>query len=74
MEETLKLEQLISEKELAKALGVSRNSLRGYRQKGLPWVSMGGRPFYHEPTFMKWILQNQRRVAESPIINKPTSE
>ena len=65
MEKELKIEQLIREVELSKALKVSRQTLLEYRSKGCPWIKLGGRVFYHEPEFMAWLLKNQRRVSEA---------
>jgi hypothetical protein len=53
MVEKLKLDQLISEKNLADAMGISKPSLYELRRKGLPWVSIGNKVFYYEETFMK---------------------
>lgn len=64
MTETLKIDQLISEKNLAEALGISKSSLYVLRRRGLPWLSIANKTFYHEETFMKWILENQKRVAD----------
>ena len=63
-EESLKLDQLISENNLAEALGISKSSLYELRRKGLPWVSLANKTFYHEETFMKWVLKNQKRVVD----------
>ena len=64
MDGTLKLEQLISEKNLAEALGISKSSLYELRRKGLPWISIANKTFYHEETFMKWVLKNRKRVTD----------
>ena len=64
MSEPLKIEQLISEKNLAEALGISRSSLLKLRQEGLPWVSLAGKTFYHESSFMEWIMKNRIRIAD----------
>jgi len=58
------IDQLISEKNLAEALGISKSSLYQLRRKGCPWVSIGGRAFYHEPSFMSWVLSHQSRCAD----------
>ncbi|MBM4277064.1 MAG: helix-turn-helix domain-containing protein [Deltaproteobacteria bacterium] len=65
MSEELKIEQLISEKNLAEALGVSRSSLYELRRKGLPWINLANKTFYHEEAFMRWILQNRKRAADT---------
>ncbi len=61
----LKIDQLIQEASLAKALKVSRETMQKYRSKGCPWISIGGRVFYHEQEFMEWLLKTQKRVADA---------
>lgn len=58
------INQLISEKNLALAIGTSRSTLYGLRRKGCPWISLGGKAFYFEPHFMEWILTNQKRGSD----------
>lgn len=58
MDEKLRIENLICEKEMAKILGVSRSSLVNMRKKGCPSLILGGHVFYHEARFMEWILKN----------------
>ncbi len=65
MDERLKIEQLIAEKELASSLGVSNQTLLKLRNSGAPWLNIGGRVFYHGQLFMEWLLKNQLRVSES---------
>lgn len=65
MEERLRVDRLISEKNLAEALGVSKSTLYQFRQKGLPWLKLGGKVFYHESIFMEWVLHNQKRVSDA---------
>jgi hypothetical protein len=66
-----KIEELISEKALAQALGISRASLLELRHKGLPWVSIAGKVFYYEPIFMDWILKKGKRVSENGQSDTP---
>ena len=61
----LKLENLISEKALAKALGISRAPLLKYRSKGCPYLRIGGRVFYGEQSFMEWIMKTCARTMDS---------
>jgi len=61
----LKIEQLIREADLCKALKVSRETLLKFRSKGCPWISIGGRVFYHEQEFMEWLFKNRRVVADA---------
>ncbi len=58
------LEQLLSEKELAKSLGMSAGGLAEYRNRGCPWVKIGRKVYYFEPDFMDWLLKCQKRVAD----------
>ncbi len=67
----LKVDQLFSEANLAKALGVGKSTLYGLRRKGLPWVSLGGKPFYYEPDFMAWILNRLGRCADLQRFKAP---
>jgi phage terminase Nu1 subunit (DNA packaging protein) len=61
----MKIEQLIREADLSKALKTSRDTLLNFRSKGCPWVSIGGRVFYHEQEFMEWLLKTQKRVSDA---------
>jgi hypothetical protein len=65
MEDKLKIENLISEKEMAKALGIPRATLQRYRRtEGCPWLSIGGRAYFHGQLFMEWILKNRLRTSD----------
>jgi len=64
MEERLRIENLISEREMAKSLGISKQSLLKLRSSGAPWIAIGGRVFYHGQLFMQWLLKNRLRVGE----------
>ncbi len=59
-----KIETLLSEKKLAKALGVSVSSLLKLRWKGCPYLRIGGRIFYQEQELMTWILENCKRTSD----------
>ena len=48
---------LNSEKSVAKALGVSPSTLFNLRKAGLPYLRVGGRVFFHQPTAVKWIVE-----------------
>lgn len=58
------LEQLLSEKELAKSLGMSSGGLGEYRKQGCPWVKIGRKVYYFEPDFMDWLLKSQKRAVD----------
>ena len=59
----MEMNQLIHEKDLAKALNVSQNTLYKFRSEGCPWISIGGHVFYHESTFVEWLLKHKARKS-----------
>ncbi len=65
MEERLKIEQLIAEKDMAESLGVSQQTLLNLRNAGAPWLNIGGKVFYHGELFMEWLLKNRLRSSEA---------
>ncbi len=65
MDEKLRIDQLISEREMAKALGISKQTLLKFRNSGAPWLSIGGRVFYHAQLFMDWLLKNRLRTSDA---------
>jgi hypothetical protein len=65
MNEELRIEKLICEKEMAKILGVSQSSLKNLRKMGCPWISLAGKVFYHEAKFMQWVLKTSLKVTDS---------
>jgi hypothetical protein len=67
MEERLRIENLISEREMSKSLGISKQSLLKLRSSGAPWIAIGGRVFYHGQLFMAWLLKNRLRQAEEGL-------
>ncbi len=64
MENRHDLNLLISEPELAKALGLPKSSMYRLRQEGCPWVSISKKPYYHATLFMEWVLTKKLRKAE----------
>ncbi len=69
MDEKFRIENLISEREMVKSLGISKQSLLKLRNSGAPWIAVGGRVFYHGQLFMEWLLGNRLRVSDGA---KPT--
>jgi len=64
--EKLSLSQLISEQNLAEALGVTKSTLYQLRSKGCPYVNLAkGKIYYSEPLFMDWLLKNRLRRGDS---------
>lgn len=64
MENLKDLNLLISEAELAKALGLPKSSMYRLRVEGCPWVSISKKPYYHATLFMEWVLTKKIRKAE----------
>ncbi len=65
MDKRLSIDSLIRERDLAKALSVSTETLVKLRSSGCPWIKLGGKVFYHEGEFMEWLLKNQKRISET---------
>ena len=63
MENLKDLNLLISETELAKALGLPKSSMYRLRLEGCPWVSISKKPYYHATLFMEWLLTKKIRRA-----------
>ena len=60
-----KVEQLLSEKNLAAALGISKQSLGNLRTAGCPYLRLGGRVYFYEPDFMTFVLTSQQRSKDT---------
>jgi hypothetical protein len=61
----LKLEDLIKERDLASALGVSKSFLWTRRKQGMPHVKLGRQvTLYYIPDVVDWILSQTRRERE----------
>jgi hypothetical protein len=56
---------LLSEKNLAKALGISPQSLNNLRVAGCPYLKLGGRVYFYEPDFMTFVLTTQQRSKDT---------
>ena len=65
VEKRLSTECLVRERDLAKALAVSPDTLAKWRLNGCPWLKLEGRVFYHESEFMEWLLKTQKRVSDT---------
>jgi excisionase family DNA binding protein len=58
-------DDLISDKELAGFLGVSRATLLKFRkEKGLPFIKLGIKTLYYKPDVLKWLVgRTQNKVG-----------
>lgn len=63
-------ERLLPERDLAEFLGVSQATLRDLRAKGAPYVRIGRRVFYHDESFVGWLVGEGTRNSTS---RRPTS-
>ena len=61
------LEDVVSERDLAEALGVTAPSLRATRYKlGLSCIHIGRAAFYHGPTFVRELMNHGKAENERP--------
>ena len=59
---------ILSEKELAKTLGVSPWTIRNWRLKaGLPYFGTSGRIFYRIEAVFDWMKQEEQRNANQSL-------
>ena len=65
MEERLKIEQLIAEKDMAESLGVSKQAFWKLRKSGAPWLDIGGKVFFHGELFMEWLLKSRLKCSDA---------
>ena len=56
----LKIEDLVSETELADYLKVSRAVLLRLRSQGAPYVKIGLKTFYFIPNILKWVKSREK--------------
>ena len=57
-QEQPRLKDLLSEKQLAEILGVSKASMLKLRkEKGLPHIKIGIKTLYYEPDVMAWLIK-----------------
>ena len=59
------------EAEQAAKLGVSDKTLRNWRRDGIgpPFTMVAGRVYYHEPSTVKWLREQERSPARSTKSN-----
>lgn len=62
--------------EMAKKLGIERETLLGWRDLGMPWVKIGKLIYIFEDSFLKWardheINQNAQDAPEQDFFGQP---
>ena len=65
-----RLSDLITQKNVIKALSTSGETLRAYRQRGLPYVNVGGKILYWEQDLVEWLTNNQTRRETGPSLRE----
>jgi hypothetical protein len=54
------LSEFVSAEALSKHLGVTRAVLRAWIAKGLPFIRVGMRTYFHEPAVASWLKRQER--------------
>lgn len=52
--------QIIDPKTLAEFLRVSKSTVEGWRDEGLPYIKAGAKTFFYGPDVVDWMLSNRR--------------
>lgn len=60
------LQNLITEKAFAEALGVSTATIRRYRREGLPYLRVGKRILLEVAASVDWIAKHCRQTGQTP--------
>ena len=63
-QEDLVFEKFLSPRAMAEALDVHPGYLAKLRKRGMPYVRLGGKIFYHETEVCRWMLQQQVTDSE----------
>ena len=54
------LKDIITEDCLAEILGVNRQTLRGYRKKGLPYIKVGNKTYHSQKSVYIWLFKQEQ--------------
>ena len=54
------LKDIITEKALAETFEVSIDTLRGYREKGLPYIKVGNKTYFSQKSIYIWLLRLEK--------------
>ena len=66
MNDDLKLEKFMPHETLANILGIKSGLLREWRKKGLPFIRIGTKVFYHETEVCQWLKNQSMTFTEAP--------
>ena len=75
----MKLKDAIKAGDLAEQLGVTKETVLGWRELGMPWVQIGKEVYVIEASFMKWVksretTSNAQDAPEQDFFGRPISE
>lgn len=75
----MKFKDALTPDQVAEELGVTKETVLGWRELGMPWVQLGKKIYILESSFMKWVLkheirQNVQDDPEQDFFGKPISE
>ena len=75
----MKFKDALRPAQVAEQLGVSEETVLGWRELGMPWVQIGKRIFILESSFMRWVKSreiqgNDQDAPEQDFFGKPISE
>ena len=63
---------VLTEKELAQALGISQWTIRNWRKSaGLPYFGTTGRIFYREESVKRWMEQEEEKNSQRTSAKRP---
>ena len=62
----MKIKELWKPKDLAETLGVTEETLLGWRSLGMPWAKLGREIYIVESSFLQWVKNSEKsRLPES---------
>jgi len=59
-----KLAELKDQQQVCNALAVGKETLYALRARGLPFLRIGKRVYYHEPEVLEWLLHHCRTAEK----------
>lgn len=65
MDEVKSLSEFITAKSLTEHLGISKSILRGWVDRGLPYIRVGLKLYFREASVAAW-LARQEKVRDTP--------
>jgi len=54
------LTDIITEEALSKILDIKKETLRGYRKKGLPYIKVGSKTYFSQKSVYIWLLKQEK--------------